>query len=566
MPLDSSIPLKSVAPDPMASLSSLLDVGTKSLSLQKNRATFDADVALSKAQSSTAQSAATVNQASIQAKIDQNKAESSTAQSGATVNAANIRPHIDQQAAQTSTAQTGARNAAFDLRTKQRDSARQFMSAMLTDKNLNDLSGNYDPKKAVQTLRAMREYALANGNDPHTVETTMAKYMGAASNPGGVIGALKGDILAQSNPNNIPSAVNPNIQQTDSGNTIISRDQNSFSPGNTGNATAPVTKQLPPTQGTYGGSDGTTPGVIGPAGPGQSGLGGAPQRMAPTRPGLEAQQLQRNAFGDNPLNNPRAAANEIASIKNDLTKPLDPASRAFLTQQLAELQATHQAGSNPTSGFMATGLPVGQEANLKDNVEAMNTHFAKISGVASDAQLGLSLVSNIKSLANSAITGTLQGRTSYVNGLLNSVHLGDKITGDLQKDTDLLEKYLSQLNLSTPAATNAAREIITAARPHGTMIKGALSEAADQIGSVINSNLAVRNHLAGYKYANGGKGDAVNYDTEKRHIEGLADPRIFQLQGKSRDEIKTYMKTLPLADQEEMVRKSGLLHQMGITK
>ena len=225
-----------------------------------------------------------------------------------------------------------------------------------------------------------------------------------------------------------------------------------------------------------------------------------------------------------------------------------------------------QATNKPTPGFIPTSLVPGQEANLKDNTEAMNTHFAKISGAASDAPLALSLVSNIKSLANGAITGTLQGRTAYVNGLLNSVHLGDKISGDLQKDTDLLEKYMSQLNLSTPAATNAAREIITAARPHGTMIKGALTEAADQIASVVNSNLAQRNHLASYKFSNGGKGDAVGYDTEKRNIEGIADPRIFQMQGKSRDEIQAYMAKLPIADQKELVRKSALLHQMGITK
>lgn len=559
MPLDSSIPLQSVAPDPMASLSSLLDVGTKSLSLQKHRATFDADVARSKADSSTAQSAATVNAANIRPLIDQQAAQTSSAVSKSQVDSANVGSAIRSAKAGADTAETGASNAAFDLRTKQRDSARQFMTTVLTDKNLNNLGPDYDPKKAVQTLRKLREDALANGSDPHTVETTIAKYMGAADNPGGIVKAIHGDVISMAAASQVPSMVNPNIQQVGAGDRTVMKDTNQFSSTATKDPTASIGMNLPVTS-QHVNADGS-----------MQFKGGAADNN-PAGGGAAGNPYEGHGGNDEV----GRTAGDVRALQNELLKRnLDAGQRDILGQELQRAQeanrkavreAGSQAGNQQPANNLRTSLPPGQEANLKDNVEAMNTHFAKISGVASDAPLGLSLVSNIKSLANSAITGTLQGRTSYVNGLLNSVHLGDKITGDLQKDTDLLEKYLSQLNLSTPAATNAAREIVTAARPHGTMIKGALNEAADQIGSVINANLAVRNHLAGYKFANGGNGDAVNYDVEKRHIEGIADPRIFQLQGKSRDEIKTYMKTLPLADQQELVRKSGLLHQMGITK
>ena len=58
MPIDASIPLSYKPIDAMANLSSLLDVNAKSLSLDKARQTFDADVARVKADSSTAQSGA----------------------------------------------------------------------------------------------------------------------------------------------------------------------------------------------------------------------------------------------------------------------------------------------------------------------------------------------------------------------------------------------------------------------------------------------------------------------------------------------------------------------------
>lgn len=81
MPLDPSISLQTQTPDPRNFISGFLDLGAKKLSLDKARATYDADVA-------------------------QRQAESSSSQSAATVNAANVNPLIQQQAANTGVAQT----------------------------------------------------------------------------------------------------------------------------------------------------------------------------------------------------------------------------------------------------------------------------------------------------------------------------------------------------------------------------------------------------------------------------------------------------------------------------
>lgn len=557
MPLDSSIPLQSNAPDPMVSLNSMLDMGTKSLSLAKNRATFDADVARSKAESSTAQSGAEVNRANIQQLIRQQAAQTSSAQSKAQVDQANVNPLIQEQAAKTQTAQLGAGNAAVDLNTKKTQNAVQAVQSLMQDPNLNAQQGQpYSVEQGQKTVRGVLRYMEDTGQDQDKIEKMRGPLNEAVKTQGGVVEWLKGQLRTGLTPQDNAGLQNPSNQYVNDSASIRPVSGNGMAPGfNRSSTQQPIPVQLPPTTPTYGGPNGTTPGVKGPvSNPGASGLGS---------------YNDANQAG-------QAAANDVTSqIFDRQTERKQQAAQgntgnvAALDREIARLSGKGNTAGNPSPaapGFFQTGLPQGQEANLKDNTEAMNAHFAKISAMAENAPLVSSLVSNIKSLANGAITGTLQGRTAYVTGLLNSVNLGNKITGDLQKDTDLLEKYMAQLNLTTPAATNAMREIITAGRPHGTMIKGALTDAADQFGSLFSAALATRDHLRSYKFSNGGKGDPIGYDTEKMNMEHIADPLIFQMQGKTRDEIKAYMAKLPIADQQELVRKSGLLDKMGITK
>lgn len=233
------------------------------------------------------------------------------------------------------------------------------------------------------------------------------------------------------------------------------------------------------------------------------------------------------------------------------------AAGVFGQQQAAQQQ--------PRSGFIPTALPPGQAANLQNNFEQMNTHFTGLQSAAAQAPLVDSLIGNIKSLAPMAATGTESGKEAYIAGLLNKL-TGGKIqaTGDLQKDTDLLQKNMAQLNLATPASTDAMRAIVEAGRPHSTMSAAAIVDAADQLESQVKTTLAERDYLQKYKMGDGGKGDAQGYQSARSQFESNVDPRVFQLEGKSPQEMAQFMAKLTPADRAALVQKARQMHQMGI--
>lgn len=217
MPLDSSIPFQSMAPDPMVSLNSMLDMGTKSLSLAKNRATFDADVARSKAESSTAESGAEVNRANIQPLIRQQAAQTSSAQSKAQVDQANVNPLIQQQAAQTQTAQLGAGNAAVDLNTKKTQNAVQALQSLMQDPNLNAPPGQpYSVEQGQKTVRGVLRYMEDTGQDQDKIEKMRGPLNEAVKTQGGVADWLKGQLRTGLTPGqNISASTPTGINVTD---------------------------------------------------------------------------------------------------------------------------------------------------------------------------------------------------------------------------------------------------------------------------------------------------------------------------------------------------------------
>lgn len=216
--------------------------------------------------------------------------------------------------------------------------------------------------------------------------------------------------------------------------------------------------------------------------------------------------------------------------------------------------------ANRPQGFIPQSLPAGQASNIENNVQEMNRHFGSLQDASSGAQLQQGLIGNIKALAPDAATGTGAGRKAYISGLLAAFHIPD--TGDEAKNTDLLEKNLAQLNLSTPASTDAARTIVNAARPHGTMQLGALTEAADQLGGQIQANVAMRNALAGYKMM----GDAQGYQAARQKLEGIADPRAFQFEAASPEDQKKMLSGLTDTDRAQLRAKISQLIDMGLMK
>ena len=171
MPIDASIPLSYKPVDGMANLSSLLDTRKKMLELNKSTETYDSEVA-------------------------RIKADSSTAQSGATVNAANVNPLIDQQAALTSSAQTGAKSAQFKLSNEYMGTALQTASGMHNDPRISNLDQKtYDPDAARQAVMEAEQQMIDKGVPAHIARQATNPFFNAAGTAGHIQQMIKNTIV-----------------------------------------------------------------------------------------------------------------------------------------------------------------------------------------------------------------------------------------------------------------------------------------------------------------------------------------------------------------------------------
>ena len=288
-------------------------------------------------------------------------------------------------------------------------------------------------------------------------------------------------------------------------------------------------------------------------------------------PGLAPTVATREAMKIQPGAQQGMNAQSLQLLQEERGNENDPAKQKALDREILRVkmsmgqqqQAQTQAPASPSYSF-STSLPAGVSKNLENNVDEMNRHYSSLQDSSTGAQLQLGLTTNIRQLAKGAATGTLAGRQAFVAGMLNS--FGIKATGEMQKDTDLLEKNMAQLNMSTPATTNAARELNAAGRPHGTMSENALVEAADQVSGQIKANMEIRNYLTPYKYANNGQGDSVGYQGARQIIEGIADPRAFQFRGAPPEGQDAMLKNLKTSDRQELRKKIEQLQNMGMLK
>lgn len=257
---------------------------------------------------------------------------------------------------------------------------------------------------------------------------------------------------------------------------------------------------------------------------------------------------------------------QIEAVQSNGGQPISPADKPAIDREVARLQQKLQevqgAQSVPGRQFIPSDLPPGQAQNIANNVDEMNRHFSSLQDASSGAALQQGLIGNIKALSAGAATGTGAGRKAFVSGLLAAMHVPG--TGDEAKDTDLLEKNMAQLNLATPASSDAMRTIVNAARPHGTMQEAAINEAADQLSGQISANMAMRNALSGYKMM----GDINGYNQARQKLEAIADPRAWQYEslGPGTPQAKAFISKLTPADRSSLGAKIKQLEDMGILK
>ena len=288
--------------------------------------------------------------------------------------------------------------------------------------------------------------------------------------------------------------------------------------------------------------------------------GGAGQQNA----ALPAPQMVNNGQSIKPVaaGNPALTGGPAGAPQGSpIPQQLPPTTRQYnpVTKQM------EYVGSSAQGGPVASGPPLGAQAGIEANVNDMNTHFSGLQNASQGTALISGLTGNIKALAAKAITGTESDRQSYVNGVLNALGAGDKASGNLQTDTDLMRKQLAMINTSTPASTDAKQSLIQAAQPNSHMNAPAIAEAADQVASQVQLNMAMRNKLSATKYANGGQGDPAAYQAMRQQLETI-DPRALQWKnlGPGSPEAQQYLQTLKPTDRQQLRNSVETAQKFGI--
>lgn len=214
--------------------------------------------------------------------------------------------------------------------------------------------------------------------------------------------------------------------------------------------------------------------------------------------------------------------------------------------------------SNGAPGWTNRAGAEGQVATAQD----MAAHFQQLNASAQSLPIATALTKTIEGLAPEAYTGVGGDKKQYLSGLANA--FGIKLTGDTQTDTNLLNKAMAQLNISTPAGSDAARALVQAGQPNSKMDSEAIKEAAGTIRGQVQMNVAERNLLNGLRYADGGAGNPEMYQQGRQWFEGNADPRLWQyseLRQSNPAAAKKFMQRQP--DASALAQKAAALEKMG---
>ena len=595
MPIDASIPLSGQQPNAMATLSGLLDMRNtmqQYQNMQTQNQVMQNEAQKQQNMLGEYNAARSLLQDPSKYTDENGNFDMGKASSDIMRVAPTIGPEMINNLEMANRASTAAKEEVNNLNAQQRQQVAEFTLAQQ----------GKPPAEAIANIQAFgQKFGLGNTTG---FATQYLLGPAAQAEAAGQKGAFDQAILkmgqsVMSVPNQV-TAITPSGVTVNNGQQQVGINTAPMAPGGTGSKFFSVQNELPPNTPTVQKSaDGSiTPGYLGPLRPDEAaivqtesggngaavspkGAQGAWQVMPNTQanPGFGVAPAQNNSpeelsrVGRDYYNalvknygNPTLAAiaynmgpqatDQWIKQGADYNK-LPQETQAYLGK-VSLATAMNQRGQG--NGFVASGAPLGQKSNIENNVGEMNRHFGSLQDQSTGMPLVSALQGTIKGLIPGAITGTESGKKAYVTGLLNALHMGNQATGDLQKDTDLLDKALSQLNLITPASTDAARTLVTAARPHSTMNAAAMSEAVDQIASQVKANMAERNALSQYKM----NGDYQSYQNTRQQIEQNIDPRIFQYRDATPQERQTIISQMTPQDRAQIGQKMKKLEALGV--
>lgn len=329
-----------------------------------------------------------------------------------------------------------------------------------------------------------------------------------------------------------------------------------------------ATMQPPPTTPVMGGADGRTPGIMGPSAtpaPGQ--IAPNPGQTPPPNSAGHASvppQQQRAMDADRGT----IYAQELAQANQKLQQAQaagDPAGVARAQQDVASIQNEIQRGHiqmpaavpQAPNQFVATGRPVGSTEANAANVAIAQNHFAGLAADTANAAKLEGIANNIKAYAPKAIAGTESEKLGFFNGILSQ--LGSDKASSLKEATDLLQKNMAQLTVNSKAGSDAQQTLLQMAQPHPTMEPKAISEAADQIIGQVRANKAAFGQFLPEANQIAKSGDPSAYLSKLKEWNDVADPRVWQYENLPANERKAFMQNLPASDRAGLIKNAGTL-------
>jgi hypothetical protein len=219
------------------------------------------------------------------------------------------------------------------------------------------------------------------------------------------------------------------------------------------------------------------------------------------------------------------------------------------------------AGTGTGAGASPWPTPAAVQAQ-SGVAKDMADHFTALNASGQSLPLVTGLTKTIEGLAPEAFTGPGGDKKQYMAGVARS--FGVNLTGDAQTDTNLLNKAIAQLNISTPAGTDAARALVEAGQPNTKMDPQAIKDAAGTLRGQVLMNTAERNFLQTTRLSNRGAGDPQAYQEGRQQFEASADPRIWQYQDLAKSNPAAARAFISRqTDKADLIRKTGVLEGMG---
>lgn len=182
----------------------------------------------------------------------------------------------------------------------------------------------------------------------------------------------------------------------------------------------------------------------------------------------------------------------------------------------------------PGKGQLYGTQPLGTEHSQK----ALDTSFEALKAANREAQNTKSYLQNIQTAAEKgAIVGPGAERREYIQGLLQLAGIKEDVNTNATTQTQLLEKYSSQivarLGASGGMSTDAARAILQSAYPGQHMNVEAIKEAVSNLNGAQDMTMAKMRFLQEH----GIRRDTATYQRREAAFDQAADPRVWQWRG-----------------------------------